>query len=264
MLPTCRLRDLRPLLLGSALAVGLGLGTTAAQAQDVDFSAMSPEQQADFEQAIRAYLLENPEVIYEAIQVLEARREQEQVAAEEELVAQYLGALHDTSYSWEGGNPEGDITVVEFLDYRCGFCKRAHPAVKEVLERDPNIRLIVREFPILGPNSVVAGRMAMAAYRLNADLYSALSDELMAFQGDLTETMAYRIAGQVGYDIAELKELAGSDEIATEIDKNYQLAEVLGIQGTPTFIIGSRIVRGFLPAETFLAAVEEERSSAAN
>ncbi|MEM7496389.1 MAG: DsbA family protein [Pseudomonadota bacterium] len=252
-------------LAAAGIAGALFAAPVAAPAQEpLDFAAMSPEQEAAFGEAIRSYLLENPEVIYEAIQVLEERRETEQLTAEGELVSQYLGALHDTSYSWEGGNPDGDITVVEFLDYRCGFCKRAHPAVKEVLEKDPNVRLIVREFPILGPNSVVASRMAMAAYRLDAELYPELNDALMTFQGDLTETMAYRIAGQVGYDIGELKDLASTDEIAAEIDKNYQLADVLGIQGTPTFIIGDRIVRGFLPADRFLAAIEEERRTAAN
>ncbi|MEL6766637.1 MAG: DsbA family protein [Pseudomonadota bacterium] len=258
MLPTI----LRPAAL---LALGLWVAPDLAPAEEqIDFSAMTPEQQAAFGEAVRGYLIENPEVIYEAIQVLEERREREAAEAETTLVSQYLGALHDTTYSWEGGNPEGDITVVEFLDYRCGFCKRAHPAVKEVLETDENVRLIVREFPILGPESVVAGRMAMAAYRLDAELYPSLNDELMAFRGDLTETMAYRIAGQVGYDIAELKELAASDEIASEIDKNYQLAEVLGIQGTPTFIIGDRIVRGFLPADRFLAEIADARRTAEN
>ncbi|MEO1317975.1 MAG: DsbA family protein [Pseudomonadota bacterium] len=264
-MPMTPLRRSLRLGLPAAFAAALLIAPGNAPAQEaIDFSAMTPEQEAAFGEAVRGYLLENPEVIYDAIQVLEDRREREAAQAETTLVSQYLGALHDTSYSWEGGNPEGDVTVVEFLDYRCGFCKRAHPAVKEVLESDENVRLIVREFPILGPESVVAGRMAMAAYRIDSALYPSLNDELMSFRGDLTETMAYRIAGQVGYDIAALKELAATDEIAAEIDKNYQLAEILGIQGTPTFIIGNRIVRGFLPVDRMLAEIEEERRTAAN
>ncbi|MEM6680209.1 MAG: DsbA family protein [Pseudomonadota bacterium] len=247
-----------------ALALSAALASSPRAESGIDFSAMSDAERQAFGEAVRQFLLDNPETVYDALQALQIRREAEQEEAERAVVAQYLGALHDTSYAWEGGNPEGDITVVEFLDYRCGFCKRAHPAVKEVLERDPNVRLIVREFPILGPESVAAGRMAMAGYRLEPELYPQLNDALMSHEGALTETMAYRIADGVGYDIAELKSLANSDEIAREIDKTYQLAEVLEIQGTPTFIVGNQIVRGFQPVDEFLQTIAGARRTASN
>ncbi|MEM6972044.1 MAG: DsbA family protein [Pseudomonadota bacterium] len=250
----------------TALAAALMLSLSplsTAEAQTIDYATMSDEERATFGASVRAYLLDNPEVIAEVIEKLQANREDQERNRDRTLVSQHLGALHDTDYSWVGGNPEGDVTVVEFLDYRCGFCKRVHPEVKAALETDGNIRLIVKEFPILGPDSVVAGRMAMAALRIDPDLYGTLSDELMAFQGELTETMAYRIASVVGYDIAELKDLAGSPEIQEQIDRNYMLADALDIRGTPTFVIGDQIVRGAVPENELLALVERERDAQA-
>ncbi|MEO0819319.1 MAG: DsbA family protein [Pseudomonadota bacterium] len=244
-----------------ALAFSLVATGPAAAQERFDYEAMTEAEREAFGDAVRSYLLANPETIFDAIQVLEERRREQAENADRDLVAQYRGALFDTDYSHVAGNPEGDITIVEFLDYRCGFCKRAHPAVKEVLERDPNIRLIVKEFPILGPDSVTAGRMAMAAHRIAPDNYAELNDRLMTFNGQLNETAAYRIAAQVGYDIEELKTLANSDEIERELNQVYQLAQALRIEGTPSFIVGDQIVRGFLPADQMLAAIESERAA---
>ena len=230
-----------------------------ALGQTIDYDSMTPAEREAFGDSIRSYLLDNPGVIREAIEALQAQQESAERLAESSRVRQYMAALHDTTYHWEGGNPDGDITMVEFADYRCAFCKRAHPVVKEVLERDDRVRLIVREYPILGPDSVAAGRMAMAAFRLDPARYPALNDELMLFQGDLTETIAYRIAGQLGFDIAELKELANSPEIVEEIERTYRLADALGVRGTPTFIGGDRIVRGALPIDGLLAEIEAAR-----
>lgn len=244
----------------AALALSAAL-TAPAAAQDFDIENMTETEREAFGEAVRSYLLDNPLVIREAIEVLQQRQDAEERAAESARVRQYLAALHDTTYSWSGGNPDGDVTVVEFLDYRCGFCKRAHPAVKEALETDGNFRLIVKEYPILGPDSEAAGRMAMAAYRIDPSLYPQLNDELMAFRGELTETMAYRIADQLGYDVAELKALASSSEIEAEIEKTYRLAEALGVRGTPTFIVGDRIVRGALPAGDLVAEIQAAREA---
>lgn len=233
-------------------------------AEGLDFSSMNEDERAQFRSEVRAYLLEHPDVIFEAIQILEQRRNVAAQDADRQLVSANAESIYSDGHSWVGGNLDGDVTVVEFLDYRCGYCKRAHPEIAEMLDRDPNIRLIVKEFPILGPDSVKAGKLALAALAIDADKYKDLSDELMDYRGNLTEQAAYQIAGNLGFDIAELKERAGSAEIDDRLNENYQLAQALGLQGTPAFIVGSEIIRGYLPVDEMLSAVNDARSAAQN
>lgn len=244
----------------AALAATLTLPLHAA-ADEFDPAAMTDSEREAFRKEVRAYLLDNPEVIFEAIQILEQRRADETAEADRNIVAANADALFNDGYSYVGGNPDGDVTVVEFLDYRCGYCKRAHPEVEELLERDPNVRLVVKEFPILGPDSVVAGKMALAALEIDAENFAALHDALMTYDGQLTEAAAYQIAATHGYDVKALKELAGSQEIDDRLNKNYRVAQALGLQGTPAFIIGDQVVRGYLPIDEMLAAVERQRSA---
>ncbi|MDT8343625.1 MAG: DsbA family protein [Thermohalobaculum sp.] len=253
-------RLIASLLLASALA----LPAVPAAAQGLDLRNMSPAESDAFGNAVRAYLLENPEVIYDAIRILEQRRNVAAASADRDLIVANAQALFDDGFSWVGGNPQGDVTIVEFSDYRCTYCKRAHPHVQAVLEADPNVRLIVKEFPILGPDSLAAARVALAAHDVDATKYAALNDELMRFQGNLTEPIAYRLAAGVGYDIGTLKDRAASDEITARIGANHQLADALGIQGTPSFVIGGRIVRGYIEADAMIAAIQDTRASAGN
>ena len=243
-----------------ALAAALSLPGTAS-ADGLDLSNMTDAEREAFRSEVRDYLLENPEVIFEAIKILEERRDKQAAAEDRDLVAANADAIFDDGHSWVGGNPDGDVTIVEWLDYRCGYCKRAHPVVEELLDRDPNIRIVIKEFPILGPDSVKAGRMALAALKTDPSKYRDLNDALMTYEGGLTEQAAYQIAASLGYDIAELKAEAESTEISDRLNQNYQLAQVLGLQGTPAFIIGNKVIRGFLPIEDMVAVVEEVRSA---
>jgi protein-disulfide isomerase len=236
----------------------------AAAAQDgagrFDPGAMTGAEREAFGEAVRSYLLENPEVIMEAIEVLEARRNARSREEDAALIARHAEALFESEDGFVLGNPDGDVTVIEFSDYRCGFCKRAHPILKELIESDPGVRLVVREFPILGPESVMAGRMAMAAHDIDAGLYPALNDALMNHRGELTEAAAYRIAKEVGYDIPALKERAQGEAVEARLQRTYELARGLGLQGTPSFVIGDQILRGFLPIEEMRAAIAEARA----
>ncbi len=223
-------------------------------------SDMTETEREALRTEIRAYLLEYPEVLMEAINILEARRKVDSQQADAALIAANSEQLYNDPNSWVSGNPDGDVTLVEFADYRCGFCKKAHPEVRELLKRDPNIRLVVKEFPILGPDSVAAARMALAALDLDPANFEALNDALMRFDGQLTESTAYQIASSVGYDIATLKERAASAEIEARIGDNYALARSLGLQGTPSFILGNQIIRGYVPINQMQAAVAEARA----
>ena len=251
---------MRLTLTSLALAAALAL-PGAAPAEGLDLSKMTDAERQAFRQEVRAYLLENPEVIFEAIQILEERRNRQAAAADKDLVSANADAIFDDGHSWVGGNPDGDVTIVEWLDYRCGYCKRAHPVVEELLDRDPNIRIVIKEFPILGPDSVKAGRMALAALKIDPSKYRELNDALMTYEGGLTESAAYQIAASLGYEIVELKALAETTEISDILNENYQLAQVLGLQGTPAFIIGDQVIRGFLPMEDMVGVIAQARAA---
>jgi len=247
----------------ATLAIALAipaLGSAQEQSRPV-LSDMTEAEREAFRTEVRAYLLEYPEVLMEAINILEARRKEDTQKADAALIAASSEQLYNDPNSWVSGNPEGDVTLVEFSDYRCGYCKKAHPEVQELLKRDPNIRLVVKEFPILGPDSMAAGRMALAALDLDPANFEALNDALMSFEGQLIEPVAYQIASGVGYDIAALRDHAASAEIEARISDNYALARTLGLQGTPSFILGNRIIRGYLPIEQMLAAVADARAA---
>jgi len=233
----------------------------SALAEGTDLAKMNDAERAAFGQEVRAYLLQNPEVIFEAIQILEQRRAVAARHADRDLIVANADALFNDGYSFVMGNPNGDVTLVEFLDYRCGYCKRAHPVMQELIDRDPNLRVIVKDFPILGPESVEAGKMALAAVELDPAMFKTLNDRMMNHPGNITEQIAYRIAGDVGYDLAGLRALAESSDIDDRLQRNYQLAQRLGLRGTPAFVVGNEIIRGFLPTEEMHAAIEQARTA---
>ncbi|MGM0584385.1 MAG: DsbA family protein [Pseudomonadota bacterium] len=245
-------------LAGLALAAFAAPAPAAAQAD----LPLDPEDRAVLRAEVREYLLENPEVIMEALQALEARQRDAQTASDQGLVRQHAQAIFDDGHSHVAGNPEGDVTVVEFIDYNCGYCKRAHDDVRKLVETDPGLRYVVKEFPILGPSSITASRAALAARdQQDGRLYMAFNDALMSHEGSLTDAKVWEIAGEVGLDVEALREAAERPEIEDAIRANYELARALKIEGTPTFVIGERLVRGYVPLDRLREAVAEERSS---
>ena len=235
-----------------------------ASADGFDIKTMTDTEREAFRNEVRTYLLENPEVIYDAIQILQERNKAAAALADRDLVRAHADAIFNDGHSWSSANDQADITIVEFLDYRCGYCKRAHPEVEELLEGDPRIKIVVKEFPILGPDSVKTGRLALAALAIDPSKYRALSDALMTYREALTEQAAFQIAAGLGYDVAQLKTVAETEEISDKLNKNYQLAQKLGLEGTPAFIIGGQIIRGYLPLRDLVAIVEQERAAASN
>lgn len=209
---------------------------------------------------VRAYLLENPGILSEMVRLLEAEQAGAQAMADEQLVASHHDAIFDDGFSHVGGNPDGDVTVVEFLDYQCGFCRRAHPEVQELLERDGNIRLITKEFPILGPGSELASRAAIATLIAEGpEAYRELGNALMTREGQITDASLDAILEEAGIDAEAVRAEMDSEEVSRRIAETHILARALGIEGTPTFVIGDRMVRGYLPLEEMENVVEQAR-----
>ncbi len=243
--------------LTSAIAIGAAL---ALPAHALDLDQMSDEERRIFREEVRAYLMDNPEVIMEAVGVLEQRQQAAQAQADINLVSDNASDIFDDGYSFVGGNPDGDITLVEFLDYRCGYCKRAHGEVAKLLESDGNIRLIVKEFPILGEQSVLASRFAVATKQIaGGETYKGLTDALMELSGDVNLRSLRRIASTFGLDADAIEARMNSPEVTAEIQSTRELAQRLQITGTPTFVLQDELLRGYLPFDEMLALVEEKR-----
>ncbi|MFK7834798.1 MAG: DsbA family protein [Sulfitobacter sp.] len=226
----------------------------------MDLKALTDEERAQFRAEVRAYLMENPEVIMEAVEQLQNREAEAQAQADLSLVSDNAEAIFNDGYSWVGGNPDGDITLVEFLDYRCGYCKRAHDEVAKLLESDGNIRLIVKEFPILGDQSVLASRFAVATKQIaGGDSYKAMADALMEFNGDVSLPALRRLATTFGLDADAIEAHMESDDVTQEIAQTRALAQQLRISGTPTFVMQDELLRGYLPYDQMKALVNEKR-----
>lgn len=239
----------------AAFAAALALPAGA-----MDLTELSDAERAQFRAEVRAYLMDNPEVIMEAVELMQSREAEQQAQADESLVSDNAAAIFDDGYSWAGGNLDGDIVLVEFLDYRCGYCKKAHSEVAKLLETDGNIKLIVKEFPILGEQSVLASRFAVATKLVaGGDSYKAMTDALMAFNGDVTLASLRRLASTFGLDSDAIEARMDSEEVTREISETRALAQKLKISGTPTFVLHDELLRGYLPYDQMQAIVAEKR-----
>lgn len=231
-----------------------------AAAQGFDYEAMSDADKEAFGAAVREYLLANPQVLREWIAVLQDSEAEAEAAQDEALVAAHAAEIFDDGHSWVGGNPEGDVTMVEFLDYRCSYCRRAHPEVQELVSSDGNIRKIVKEFPILGEESVLASRFAIAVKLVAGDAaYGAMSDTLMEHRGAFTTETLARLADDAGLESEAVLARMDAAEVTEAIQKNYALAQAMNISGTPTFVVGDTMLRGYVPLDGMRQIVAEVR-----
>lgn len=220
-----------------------------------DVSAALPKD--EFEQRVRDYILNNPEIIMEA-----ARRfEQRQRAAEESEITAVLKSRADEIFrdkeSPVGGNPNGNVTLVEFFDYNCPYCRQVTPIMQEAEKADAQLRVVYKEFPILGPNSTFSAKAALAVHRQGK--YLAFHKELMLERGVADEAKVLRIAAKIGVDVDRMKSEMNDPAITAMVERNLALAQALRINGTPGFVIGDQIVRGAVDLKTLQALIHEAR-----
>jgi len=209
---------------------------------------MTEVERDEFRAEVRAYLLDSPEVLMEAIQVLEQRQQQDAAATDDALVAANLEEIMNDGFSYIGGNPDGDVTLVEFMDYRCGFCRRAHTDLLELLENDPDIRFVMKEFPILGEQSMLSARLAIATlHKAGPDAYHGLANFLIEFSGNLTPKTMEAVLTKQGLNAAEILAYLDDPAVSRQIADVNNLAGRLNISGTPTFVLGGEMIRGYVP-----------------
>lgn len=251
-----RLRNLKAGIVAAGLvlcAVAVPLSGSSAQTK------ITPENRAEFEKIIHDYILNNPQIVLEAVQKLREQQHAAKTVADRDLVLANEKQILSDPTSPVGGNPKGDVTVVEFFDYRCSVCRSVHPLVTKLMETDANIRRVYKEWPILGPNSVVAARAAIASRKQGR--YLAFHDALMESKTNLDEAAIMRVAKSVGLDTDRLSRDMKSPEVDKVLRENFKLAERLNLNGTPSFLVGTRIVRGGPDLDGLRQLVAEARSA---
>lgn len=238
-------RLLFPLLLLAALvpAAARGQGGPAMSVQEV-------------ERIVKEYLLREPEVLYEALQELQRRRDATEAERQRELLAEHRAALVASPDDPVLGDPAGDVTLVEFMDYRCGYCRSMAPALRSLLETDRRVRLVIKEFPILGPDSVTAARAALAAKKQGR--YAEFHWALLQAR-DLSEAAILELARRQGLDPERLARDMRSAKVERVVERNRALADALGITGTPSFVIGDALIPGAAPVARLAELIAKAR-----
>lgn len=248
------------------MAITLGLivvGALAATRTSSPGRIVSPdaaaraEVPADIARTIRAYLMANPEVLVEAMQELERKQDSQRDAVAQKAIVQHEAELFRDADSPTGGNPAGDVTIVEFNDYQCPYCKRAHQAMKSVVGADGRIKVIYKDLPILGEPSRIAALAALAAVKQGK--HQAMHNALMEFSGKLDRQKILEIAASVGLDVALLEKDMEDARLRQIIDRNTALAGALGVRGTPAFVIGKQFVPGAVDANSLKQLIAEAR-----
>ena len=200
---------------------------------------------------------ENPEIVMEAVAILEQRQAQAQELSQAQVLNDQRDLIENDPNAPVLGNLEGDVTVVEFFDYNCPYCRRVKPEVRALIEDDPNIRLVYREWPILGEGSVFAAKAALAARK--QDKYEEFHWAMMGLEGRAEEASVLRVAEEIGLDIAQLRKDMEASEVEEHIATSMQLTQALGFNGTPSFVIGDALVPGFVEKAQLADLVEEAR-----
>ena len=221
--------------------------------------AFTPQQKRAVEDVVRQYLLDNPEVLVEAIEALRQKQRADSARRQQESLASRRGELENDPTSPVAGNPRGNVTVVEFFDYNCPYCKKVFPSVRNLLESDGKIRYVLKELPILGPQSVAAARAALAIWKLDSNKYMPFHAAMMKSKGKLSEATIFDLAAEAGLEPAALSKAMAEPWIDEALKKNIELAESLDINGTPGFVIGNHVIPGAVDLKTLKELVAAAR-----
>ncbi len=240
-----------------ALTLGIPSPAAAQALSEEDVSRIVRETIAADPAIVLDAILENPDVVMRAVDILRGREAAEEEARQAAALTVVGEDLRSGRNAPVLGNPEGDVTVVEFFDYNCGFCKRSAPVLRRLLDEDGNVRVVMREFPILSEGSVVAAKASLAS-RMQGK-YGAFHFALLDFRGPIDEAAVMRVAAKVGLDLERLKADMESGGVLSHLEESRALADALGISGTPYFLIGDKVAPGFIDFETMRNVIGEER-----
>ena len=245
----------------------IGLTTVSSERVGPQTSTGAPAQsRSDFtpleEQAVRRivrqYILENPEVVLEALEILQRRQQQAEVSRSRNAISSLEAELFRTPTDPFLGKPDAKITIVEFFDYHCPYCKRMAGQLAKFVADNPDVRLVYKEFPVFGADSTFATRAALAAQKQGMEKYQAFHLGLMGARG-LSEALVLRAAGKADLDMAHLRRDMEAPDIEATIQANYDLARRLGVSGTPGFVIGDQLIPGAIDMSSMQALINRMR-----
>lgn len=236
------------------------VGTVCAIATMAPASAFDDAEKKQLGEIIKQYLLENPEVLVEAQAVLEQRQLVAQQQRMKTVIDDMAGDLAGSPDDIIFGNPDGDVTIVEFFDYNCGYCKRAMSDMLDIVERDPNVKFILKEFPILGPESVEATSVSIAVNRIAPEKAGEFHTQMLGTAGRANKNKAMSIAKDLGIDLAALEKELHDDTLLEGISKTYEIAQALEINGTPSYIVGDEPLFGAVGSADILAKIQNMRT----
>ena len=237
-------------------ALAIAAPATVAHAQE------PPLTREDVQSIVRDYLLANPEVLEEAFAKLQERRQAEADADRQDQLAASRDALEHAAGDPVLGNPEGDVTLVEFFDYNCGYCKKAHADLERMLETDPALRVVMKEFPVLGRASMEASAVSIAVNDIAPESYEIFHGKLLNREGQVDRAAALDVAEDMGLPIDEVREAMNAPVVETTVRRNYELAQALGLSGTPSYVIGDFVEFGAVGFDTLRERVNLTRCGA--
>jgi protein-disulfide isomerase len=227
------------LLAPALFALAFAAAPVAAPAQ-----SFSDAQRSDIETIVKNYLIAHPEVLEEAMNELSKRQAAAEAQKHEESITKNASAIFNSPRGVVLGNKDGDVTFVEFFDYNCGYCKRAMADMLDLLKNDPKLKVVLKEFPVLSEGSVEAAKVAVAARMQDPKKYLDFHQKLLGGRGPADKARAMAAAKDAGYDTARIEKDLASPEVKATIEENFKLAEEMGLNGTPSYVIGKQIVVG--------------------
>ncbi len=222
--------------------------------------ALDDKQKQEMGAFIKEYLIANPEILLEAQDALQKKQEDMRNAQAKAAITQNKQEIFNAKNDMALGNPKGDVTVVEFFDYNCGYCRHALPDMEAMLKKDKNIRFVLKEFPILGPDSVAAHRVSDAFRQLSPENYGAYFRSILGGEGRATQQSAMDAAARFGVSEADLRKVMKDNPDDANIQKTYLLAQKLAITGTPAYIIGDEVISGVVGEDILQAKVANVRA----
>ena len=234
---------------------------TLAAAPSSKADEFSSSQRSEVERIVREYLIAHPEVLQEAMNELDKRQTVAQAEKHKAAIKQYSDALFSSPRQVVLGNPNGNVTFVEFFDYNCGYCKRAMDDMLTLLKDDPKLKVVLKEFPVLGPGSVEAAQVAVAVHMQDktGKKYLEFHQKLLGGRGEANKARALAVAKDIGLDMARLDKDLASPEVKATLQESFKLAEALGLNGTPSYVIGDNVVVGAVGLEALKEKVNTSR-----